>query len=75
MRKQRHKLTAAEEAALAADILLRESLVTKALMRKYNASRSLVDRVSRETKQNAFNLMPAENEHRDTLADNSHMQE
>jgi len=53
MRKPRHKLTAQEEAALAADLLLREQLVTKELMRKYNASRSLIDRISREVKQNA----------------------
>lgn len=53
MRKPRHKLTDEQEAALASDLLLRERLVTKELMRKYNASRSLIDRVSRETKQNA----------------------
>lgn len=54
MRKARHKLTDEQEAALAADLALREQLVTKELMRKYNASRSLIDRVSRETKQKAF---------------------
>jgi Holliday junction resolvase-like predicted endonuclease len=54
VRKSRHKLTTEEEAALAADLILREQLVTKLLMRKYNASRSLIDRVSRETKRNAF---------------------
>lgn len=53
MRKPRHKLSNDEEASLAADLILREQLVTKELMRKYNASRSLIDRVSRETKQNA----------------------
>lgn len=54
MRKRRHKLSPEEEHALVADIQLRDSLVTKLLMRKYNASRSLIDRVSRGTKQNAF---------------------
>ncbi len=53
MRKPRHKLSVREETALAADLLLRDQLVTKELMRKYNVSRSLIDRVSRETKQNA----------------------
>jgi hypothetical protein len=49
MRKRRHHLTKAEEAALAADIALSRTLTTKELMRKYSASRSLVDAVKRKT--------------------------
>lgn len=48
--KPRRYLSPAEETQLAADIRLRESLRTKELMRKYNASRSLVDTVARKSK-------------------------
>lgn len=62
LRKVRHHLTAAEEAALTADITLSRALTTKELMRKYNASRSLVDSVKRKvprepSKQDAFNAI------------------
>jgi len=65
-RKPRHNLTAVEEAALAADLSLREALVTKVLMRKYNASRTVIDRVKREVRlkrQNAFIEIHAERLH------------
>jgi hypothetical protein len=67
LRKPRHKLTLTEECALAADLILRDQLVTKELMRKYNACRSLIDRVSRETKQNAFSEVDASEQSSGTI--------
>lgn len=65
MRKRRRaSLTPEEEAAIAADLALRKTLTTKMLMRKYNCSRSVIDKVGKgkthlvphETNtQNAFN--------------------
>jgi hypothetical protein len=70
MRKPRHNLTAVEEANLDADLLLTFQLITKALMRKYNVSRTVIDRrkkIIRAKKQNAFIEIHVEKVGTDTL--------
>jgi hypothetical protein len=57
MRKTRHNLTPIEEAALAADLALRDMLSTKALMRKYDASRTLIDNIKRKMRSKKQNVL------------------
>lgn len=65
MRKLAHRLDPTEEALLIADINLRRTLTTKSLMRRYNASRSLVDKYVRMTR-------PPEDVPHETKQDASH---
>jgi hypothetical protein len=70
VRKPRHNLTPAEEADLDAALAMSLDLVTKALMRKYNVSRTVIDRrkkIIRSKKQNAFIAIHVEKVSADTL--------